>query len=537
MSQNRVEDVGLPNVNLTNNSEPNGLNIDNVNSQINNTADTPDAAEDTQSQTSSEDRSNQLFIKMTEAREKFEALLPNIKFFPSALNDMDKAHKKMWLKRHLLRAEGYLSLWREYRDDFLREIEDPIVRQERTKQSEEQYQIMELDFISASVELQKLSEPTPPPAQQPNPTNNPPSSNQSSNFPAIKFNLKTFTGYNPGEFSSWFAMLNSMVLRNKNYDDAAKIVCIRLHTSGLASSAINHYDVIPENLPLVIAELKNRFDKPEATIDRITNRLSSQPRVPSKNIKALRQFYDSAKAAVTVLKRSEKQLDSTPTLLLSMLKAKLPAEVLDQYVYALATRTADESRPPMLKEEKLTFFFEFLSSYITRKETIEFRDRVTTDYNWDVVKTTNQPPYYNKFNDKNPYVKKYYGNPQNSNQYTNYSKTDSNGVPIPHSLQPKNNPNTVSNFNITSSKTQSRKKCFFCQDTNHLSINCPTARKNAIESFKKAAQHAVCKRCFDHTYKTPCKNNNRLCTICNRSSHHEIVHVPPATLAEHFSKT
>ena len=158
MSQNRVEDVGLPNVNLTNNSEPNGLNIDNVNSQINNTADTPDAAEDTQSQTSSEDRSNQLFIKMTEAREKFEALLPNIKFFPSALNDMDKAHKKMWLKRHLLRAEGYLSLWREYRDDFLREIEDPIVRQERTKQSEEQYQIMELDFISAPVELQKLSE-------------------------------------------------------------------------------------------------------------------------------------------------------------------------------------------------------------------------------------------------------------------------------------------------------------------------------------------------------------------------------------------
>ena len=134
MSQNRVEDVGLPNVNLTNNSEPNGLNIDNVNSQINNTADTPDAAEDTQSQTSSEDRSNQLFIKMTEAREKFEALLPNIKFFPSALNDMDRAHKKMWLKRHLERAEGYLSLWREYRDDFLREIEDPIVRQERTYQ-------------------------------------------------------------------------------------------------------------------------------------------------------------------------------------------------------------------------------------------------------------------------------------------------------------------------------------------------------------------------------------------------------------------
>ena len=68
MSHNRIEDVDVIDVNLpTSTSEPNGLNINNVNLQnMNNTADTFETADENQSQTSSTDRSNALFLKMQE---------------------------------------------------------------------------------------------------------------------------------------------------------------------------------------------------------------------------------------------------------------------------------------------------------------------------------------------------------------------------------------------------------------------------------------------------------------------------------------
>ncbi|XP_040077410.1 uncharacterized protein LOC120849287 [Ixodes scapularis] len=289
------------------------------------------------------------------------------------------------------------------------------------------------------------------------------------------------------------------VLRNKNI--VKELACteqyhptttprfkyLKSYLTGKAAAAIEGLAVTAENYKVAIDLLKERFGQQELIIESHLSRLLEiKPVHDSRSVNALRALYDEVETGVRSLDALGVQSDTYGTMLLTVLRKVVPADLSLEYNRRSASRT-------VTKHNKLRDFLDFL------KIEIESRERSLYGSGHSVPRTEDQRSFRARRDQQSRY-------PPSASVLTTAAGLDENNCVFCKS-------GAHLTADCTSSMTNDERKrvlkaenrCYRCTKKNHRAKDCRSAKW--LKCARCAGRHAsvMCDPNFKPQHKTTVK--------------------------------
>ena len=488
--------------------------LENVNNEGN---DRPNAAENASN--SANDALLEYHEKiMANAKRDFETILdaPDLDVFIQRANQFANITlKHIWVKHRLTEAQEYLSEWKKASRTYL-DLTAPHQLEERAKSVDLNYQNLLTLLTKAEYVLFQLNETVDAKKEKDSPT-------ATASLP--KLTIKPFSGESLVEYPAFMDAVRACILNNPKLNDCIKLVYLYNLLKGKALAAVSHHPLNKDSLPLVLSDLESRYNQPKLILSSVVNKLVMSPRINENDVAALRNFLDRVQQAVAIIKKHDKHLDQSPSVLLTVFKNQLPSSTLEKFEEKLFDRLNTPALPPLEKTMQLQFFLEWLSSHINRQELVANRDVTKIKNSWEIVSTEKEQPLFQQSSQVELSPKNTEEGLVPTKSFETSSKYPNNGSQYSTDIEQSFNSNMKPKIQPGASSFDAHNSCIFCPEP-HFSGNCQKALDNPYWAHHITIKKGRCKSCFEYGHLAFSCPWTSKCGICQDPNHHTVLHIP-----------